>query len=212
MIKQTITFEDLEGNELTEDFYFNMDKKQLFEFTLETGGIDKIVDDIRSYEGDDGKLEAYNLFKKVVLAAYGRKHDDGIQFIKVDPETGQPLSQQFENHPACSELIIDLLQNDEKALSFISGLFPQKYQQSIREAVEAEIDTPGTGAEKLRKVEDVELPQSGQIEQVNKKFEDYTEAELTSMPREEFDALLPPRGQMTQAQLQMAMKRRTQGQ
>jgi hypothetical protein len=213
MLKKTITFEDLEGNERTEDFYFNMTKQELAEFHLKTGGFDKILEGLRTAEN---MVEAYNIFKDVVLMSYGVRSEDGVSFIKHDAN-GQPLSKKFADHPASGELILELLENGDRAQQFIEGLFPQKHRAAIRAAIEeAERDQREEQRTGPKPVTDVELPAAPPVleekGEPKKTYEDYSRQELLEMSREEFDSLLPKGpGQMTQDMLQVAMQRRSEG-
>lgn len=117
MIKETITYTDFNGNEHTEDFYFNLSKPELIELEVEVeGGMAKFLDDVVKAQ-DSKELVAY--FKKIVLLAYGQKSEDGKRFIKT-PE----LREAFAQHAAYSELFMKLAQDDKAAARFINGVVP----------------------------------------------------------------------------------------
>lgn len=132
MLKKTITYEDLNGNEVTEDFYFNFTKLELMETDLMMDGVEETVK--RLNDTQDAK-EAYGLFKKIVLSAYGEKSADGRYFIKED-DAGRPLSKRFEQSPACSELIIEFLEDPKVGAAFIEGTLPAKLVAEVKAAQE----------------------------------------------------------------------------
>ena len=115
MLKKTITYTDYNGNERTEDFYFNLSKAELTEWDfLENGGL---VDKFTKISNAKDMAEIYKAFKSVLQKAYGVKSDDGKRFMKSDE-----LFRAFEESEAYSELIMDLLSNEQKALDFVNGL------------------------------------------------------------------------------------------
>ena len=63
MLKRTMTYTDYDGNERTEDFYFNLTKAELLEMSLSiTGGLDKYIEKITKTQ-DTPKL--VELFKDI---------------------------------------------------------------------------------------------------------------------------------------------------
>lgn len=128
MLKRDITYEDLDGNEVTDTFYFNFTKLDLLEIELEAGGLDKTLKELTRTQ--DGK-KAYYLFKDIVLKAYGRKSANGRGFEKVD-ENDRPLSREFEASPACSELIISFLNNPDEANKFVQECLPSTLVEEVK--------------------------------------------------------------------------------
>lgn len=117
MLKRTITYEDFDGNQRTEDFYFNMSKAEIAEMEMsKQGGFTAYLKRIIAEE--DGPT-LVQLFKDLVLQAYGRKSDDGRRFIK-----SQELRDEFSQTNAYSELFITLATDAEKAAEFVNGIVP----------------------------------------------------------------------------------------
>lgn len=117
MLKKTITYTDYDGNERTEDFYFNLNKAEVLEMEMGTnGGMTKMIQKIVA-EQDMQKIS--NIFKEIVLKAYGEKSLDGKYFEK-SPE----LSRRFSQTEAYSVLFVELLDPD-KASAFINAILPQ---------------------------------------------------------------------------------------
>jgi hypothetical protein len=118
MLKKTITYVDYDGNERTEDFYFNLTKTEVAEIELSTnGGLAKALDKIVKEQDSKKVLE---LLKDIVLKAYGEKSIDGKRFIKT-----QELRDGFTQTEAYSELFMDLITNADMAATFINGIIPQ---------------------------------------------------------------------------------------
>lgn len=118
MLKKTMTYKDLDGNPVTEDFYFNLTKAEIAELELSaTGGslhdhLTKIV------EAEDGG-EIIKTFKQIIMMAVGRRSEDGRRFIKTDE-----IRDEFAQTDAYSELFMSLVTNAEDGAAFIRGIVP----------------------------------------------------------------------------------------
>ena len=118
MIKKTITYTDYDGNERTEDKYFNLSKPELIEMqTSEAGGLEKKIEKI-SKEQDISKI--IELMKEIIQKSYGVKSDDGKRFIK-----NQEVLDEFMQSEAYSELFMELATNADAASEFIQGILPK---------------------------------------------------------------------------------------
>ena len=121
MLKKTITYNDYNGNQRTEDFYFNLNKVECTEMEASVeGGYTNYIQQIAKSE--DIK-EIVNVIKMFILKSYGEKSADGKRFIKVDTN-GVPLSQKFEETEAFVELYMELASSAEKASAFINAIMP----------------------------------------------------------------------------------------
>lgn len=117
MLKKTMTYTDYDGNQRTEDFYFNLSKAEVAEMEMSTaGGLDKMINRIIAEQ--DGK-RIIELFKDLVLKAYGKKSDDGKRFIKT-----KELSEEFSQTEAYSDLFMELATDAEAAAAFVNGIVP----------------------------------------------------------------------------------------
>lgn len=118
MLTKKITYKDFNGNELTEEFYFNLSKPELMEMQLSVdGGFDKFLNKVIE-EKDNAKL--LNLFKMFILKSFGVKSEDGKRFIKNDAYT-----EAFTQTNAYSELYMSLVTNTDEAIAFITGIVPE---------------------------------------------------------------------------------------
>lgn len=117
MLKRTLTYTDYDGNERTEDFYFNLTKAELAEMQMsESGGLAKMLQKIVA-ERDNKRI--VEIFKNLVLMAYGEKSPDGRRFIK-----NQELRDSFSQTEAYSNLFMELAENAEAAAAFVNGITP----------------------------------------------------------------------------------------
>lgn len=207
MLKKTITYDNYDGDTVSEDFYFNFTKLEIMEM-LELDGLQETIERLTKTEN---AKEAYGLFKKLILDAYGEKSADGRRFVK-SPE----IKASFEQSPALSEMIIEFLQNPSLGGQFIEGTLPARL---VAEAKAAQAKNP-TDADITAMVEEAALRQENPetsvlptvtpvLEEPPRKFDEYSEAELLDMPQEEFQRIVPSNPKsMTKAQLMIAFQRR----
>ena len=100
MLKKTIKYTDYNGVERKEDFYFHLTKPELIEMQFSTdGGLDEKIRKI--FMAQDGRA-IMNIFKELILKAYGEKSDDGRRFIK-----SKELSEAFAQTEAYTELYME---------------------------------------------------------------------------------------------------------
>ena len=117
MLKKTVTYVDYNGVERTEDFYFNLSKAEVTEMELSVeGGFSKMLEEIVKSNDNVRILE---LFKEMVLKAYGEKSADGRRFIK-----SKELSEAFSQTEAYSEIFMELAMDEKAAAAFVNGIMP----------------------------------------------------------------------------------------
>ena len=117
MLKKTITYTDYDGNERTEDFYFNLSRAEVTAMEMSTeGGIQKSLGKIISDQDGKGTVD---VIRNLILTAYGEKSLDGKRFIK-SPE----LSEAFSHTEAFSDLFMELLTDADLAAAFVNGILP----------------------------------------------------------------------------------------
>ncbi len=129
MLKKTISYVDYDGNERTEDFYFNLTKAELLEMSLSTaGGLDKYIEKITKTQDTPKLIE---LFKDIIIRSYGVKSDDGKRFIK-----NQEITEEFTQTEAYSDLFMTLATNDKEAADFLNGIIPKSLLDAANNVVE----------------------------------------------------------------------------
>lgn len=124
MLKKTITYTDYDGNERTEDFYFNLTKAEILEMDLSaSGGLEKLIQKIIA-EQDGAKI--VKIFKEIILKSYGEKSLDGKRFIKNDE-----LTEAFTQTEAYSNLFVELASDSKAAADFVNGIVPKDKEGEV---------------------------------------------------------------------------------
>ena len=121
MIKKTITYNDYNGVERTEDFYFNLSKAEIMEMEMTTtGGLAEMIQNIVKAQDVPAIIK---VFKDLILKSYGEKSLDGKRFMKVDAD-GNPLYLGFVQTEAYSQLFMELATDADAGAKFINGIVP----------------------------------------------------------------------------------------
>lgn len=117
MVKKTITYSDYNGNERTEDFYFNLTKAEITKMEMgTTGGLAEMIQRIVAAQDTPAIIK---IFEDLILKAYGRKSPDGKRF-----EKSEELIREFEQTEAYSQLFMELATDADKAAEFVNGIVP----------------------------------------------------------------------------------------
>lgn len=126
MLKKTVTYIDFDGNERTEDFFFNLTEQEIAEMELSTeGGLGNFINKAVAAKS---QVELIELFKKLILAAYGVKSADGRRFVKNDA-----VREDFMSTQAFSDIYMELVQDADKASEFFNGIVPK--EKSVKNAI-----------------------------------------------------------------------------
>ena len=131
MLKKTIKYTDFDGNERSDECYFNLSKSELTEMEMsENGGFDKYIEKI--VETKDTK-KIYQMFKEIVLMSYGEKSYDGKHFIKKKTVDGEVirLRDEFEQTGAFDELMMELLSDEKSSADFINNVVPKELAENM---------------------------------------------------------------------------------
>lgn len=124
MLKKTITYEDLDGNKITEDFYFNLSKAELAEMELaQKGGLSEHLNKIVKSE-DGGEIIA--TFKKIIGDSIGRRSEDAKRFIK-----SEEIKDDFFQSDAYNQLFMELVTDASAATEFIKGIMPKDISEDV---------------------------------------------------------------------------------
>lgn len=117
MIKETVTYEDFDGNLVTEDLYFNFTKTDLIKWGLSDEGIRERLAEIVSAK--DNK-QIFSAFEDIVLKAYGIK--DGDKHRK-----SEEISKDFKDSLAFDAFMSKMLFSEDQTIAekFINGVIPK---------------------------------------------------------------------------------------
>ncbi len=118
MLKKTITYKDLDGNPVTEDFYFNLSKSEITKMELAKGegGLSGHLK--RVVASNDGAA-IMATFEDILSKAYGLRGADNKQFEK-SPE----ISKKFMQTGAYDELFMELVTDADASSLFIRSIVP----------------------------------------------------------------------------------------
>lgn len=118
MFKKTITYEDYNGVERTEDFYFNLSKAEVTEMEMSVDG--GYAEMLRKIVSKQDAPTIMKTFKEFIIRSYGEKSADGKRFIK-----NQMLTEAFLQTEAYSNLFVELCTDAGAASNFINGILPK---------------------------------------------------------------------------------------
>ena len=123
MLKKSITYVDYDGNQRTENHWFNLDEAELLELMVRYPGgmnamLQKMID-----EEDGAKILA--TIKEIIMLAYGEKSVDGKYF-----EKSHEKSVRFTQSRAYSTLLMELYRDAGAAADFMNKIVPQTANQT----------------------------------------------------------------------------------
>ena len=125
MIKKTIKYEDYNGNEREEEFYFNLSNAELTKMELGVeGGLSERLKKVLATKDTPQILK---VFEEIINKAYGVKSDDGKRFIK-----SKELLEEFTQTEAYAQLFVELATNENAAQEFILGILPKKLSDEVK--------------------------------------------------------------------------------
>lgn len=127
MLKKTITFEDFDGNERTEDFYFHLKQSDVIKLLTTSGDytLDKVLTRL-STERNGKKI--MDIIENIIKISYGKKSIDGRKFEQTDE-----IWNDFYQTEAYSILFTELVTDAKAASDFVNGIIPKKLADSIED-------------------------------------------------------------------------------
>ena len=132
MIKKTVTYTDFNGNERTEDFYFNLTQVELAELDLGVSGVSGgLLGLLKKIVREKDQRQIVEYFKKIVLMAYGEKSVDGRRFVK-----SEEIRNGFAPTEAYSKIFMELAQDADAAAKFVNGIMPKEVVEEAKKLSE----------------------------------------------------------------------------
>ena len=150
MIKKTLKYKNYAREEVTDDFYFDINESELLMMNWsERGGLDKYYERIIKEEDNREILKA---FQELVDLSYGKRSLDGKDFDK-SPEH----LKKFKSSGAYNQLMLEFFTQDENgtnnfAEQFANGLLPADLIERVRKAE----------AEEKAKLDQLTLPEASE--------------------------------------------------
>ena len=125
MLKETIKYQDYDGNDYEEDFYFNLNKSELIKLqTSIPGGLEQMIKNIIAAIDQNALM---NMFSKIIHISYGEKSPDGKHFVK-----SEEIANAFEQTLAYDNLFMELINDADKAAAFINGILPADSKSEVK--------------------------------------------------------------------------------
>ena len=131
MLKKEITFENYDGTEKKETYYFHINEVELLELDTDTQA--GFVATVEKIGKEQDRKALFELFKRIILMSIGERSPDGNQFVKNDE-----IRQRFMHTPAYSALFVEILSDANKASAFINGVIPKALQEEAKRLMQAE--------------------------------------------------------------------------
>lgn len=126
MIKKTITYVDFNGNERTEDFYFNLTKAELMRMELGVkGGMVEMMNRMIAAQDAPAMME---VFDDLIHKSFGVKTPDGRGFVKREEDY-----EAFKSTEAYSELYVELISDAKACADFFNGVIPANLAKQVEE-------------------------------------------------------------------------------
>lgn len=124
MIKKTITYTDYNGTERTEDFYFNLNKREITVMELSIkGGLAEMIKRIVDAQDTPAII---NVFEDLIQRSYGVKTPDGRGFVKRAEDL-----ESFMATEAYSQLFMELATDADAAAAFVNGVVPADMAKQV---------------------------------------------------------------------------------
>lgn len=152
MLKQTVQYEDFDGNQATETLYFNVTQTQwaenmhlVDEFRAMASQIQGPTRDLTSKEVQ----QILELVKKLIKISYGVRSDDGKRHIKTDE-----IWEEFTQTAAYDAFLMSLFTDTAKCRAFMMGIMPKDAAEQVGKAMD-EVEKTGQLPAEARPLDDL---------------------------------------------------------
>ena len=159
MLKKSITYEDFNGNQVTEEFAFHLSKAELIEMEAERrGGLAAYLQHI--VDSNDGAA-IINAFKDLLLRSIGKVSEDGKRF-----EKDASIQDDFMQSPAYSELFMQLATDAGVAAEFVNGIIPKGLGDQVAEIGDV-AKPPQRVRDQVERVKEEKVLTKAEVEQMD---------------------------------------------
>lgn len=198
MIKKTISYEDLDGNTQTSDFWFQITKAEFLEKAMVEGGeaylekLQRLATLTPEDMQNGGGKEVMTIFKMLLSEGVGRR--DGDLFIK-----NEAITNRFMFSGAYDAFFLELISTPDAGAIFMRNMLPRDAHKAIDEAL-AEKAKQGGDIPELQAAPPVLEEPAPELPEVTKFYSELgdkekpawlkdlrepTDKELIAMPKEE---------------------------
>lgn len=124
MIKETISYEDIDGNSKTMDAYFHLTMREMRQLLKD--GIQEKLEAVTSGKASPDMM--FDLIDDLIKASYGKRTEvDGEAHFVKNPET----TEIFMESEAYDSLLSKLMSDDTFATRFFTGLVPKALSERM---------------------------------------------------------------------------------
>lgn len=159
MLRKNITYTNVDGQEVTETFYFNVTKAELLKLELsEDEGFKARIQRI-SEPGAKGR-DIIDTFESILRHSYGVRTNEG-KFIKSPQHF-----QEFMASEAYSELLFELATTADKSAEFVNAIMPASLAQEV-EKMKNDPNAHNIFEDPQPAVQDVQAPHVANMENMS---------------------------------------------
>jgi len=147
MLKKAITYKDIDGVTVTEEYHFQIDQSEAAKIMMIEG--DDYGDRLKKLADERDGKKIMEAFDELLSAAVGRR--EGKLFIKNDE-----IYKHFRYSGAYNAFFMELINSEDSGAAQIAAMFPEEARESITKAMK----------EEQQKMDVVSLPESNVIDGV----------------------------------------------
>lgn len=127
MLKKTITYDNFNGEKVTEDFYFNLNTLEYVRMTAKYGK--DLQEYIRELANNEDLAGMMACMEDLILTSYGKKSADGSRFVK-----SVSVREDFEYSAAYAELFVTILTNPQESQAFGAAIAQKPSDEQLKRA------------------------------------------------------------------------------
>lgn len=176
MLKKDFTYKNIDGEEVTETWYFNLSTAELTKMHLTADG--DIVAHLQGIIASQDGKKIIEAFEDVIRRSVGKRGGtDGKSFVK-SPD----IAADFMGSEAYSDFFITLVTDAHAAAEFINGVMPGDLAEKAKAIQAANLPAPVAEAQWTIGVEPNDKAQAMTVDM-------FSMDELLEMSREDLDLL-----------------------
>lgn len=176
MLKKSVTFDNIDGVKVTEEFHFFVDQSDLIDLLVEKPEMEEKLQMLAT--NMDGRA-IMSLLKEFMLLSVGRRDPEGRKFIK-----SKEIAEDFRYSGAYNSLYWELINDPAKANDFLEGIIPTSLLQDVEK-----MKNSGS-LEDVRK----QLQEGKSIEEINLPDKDWAAKPVADHPLAQKTEELPSSG------------------
>jgi hypothetical protein len=130
MLKKTITYDNFDGETVTDDFYFSLTEAEFVELEFSGTG-NSYFKHMQNALNNKNMAGIYAGMKTLILASYGERGQDG-KFRK-----SEDIRNAFQTTEAYSKFLFEMASDENAAAAFLQGIVPKSMadKTSIEEVI-----------------------------------------------------------------------------